>query len=437
MKDIIIKKDLPKIKKERFMNVFKKLFSGRRKFIVLSIFLIVLGFAGWRVFAVKEKKPQFPTTPVERGMIISSVSASGQVLSVNIMSANTKASGIVKKVYVKDGDIVKKGDNILEIDLDFQGEQKNVQAWSSYLSAKTTLESDKATQYSLQAEMFGQWDIFKELAESGEYENSDGSPKYDQRTLPEFHIPEKEWLASEAKYKNQQAVITQAQTAVNSSWLSYVQTSPIITAPTDGIITSLMFAEGMSIGTLDTGNTTSNQKIATIQTEGMPIVSVSLSEIDVSKVELGQKATVTLDSIPDKTFTGAVIGVDRIGQTTSGVTQYPAIIQFDSSSAEILPSMTATAKIIINRKENVLLVPSSAVQSQDGQTHVQVMVSDQPQFVPVEAGLVSDTQTEIISGLKEGDQVVTSTISSSNSQQTGTSPFGRTSGFGGMMRMDH
>jgi macrolide-specific efflux system membrane fusion protein len=97
--------------------------------------------------------------------------------------------------------------------------------------------------------------------------------------------------------------------------------------------------------------------------------------------------------------------------------------------------MTTTAKIIINRKENVLLVPSGAVQSQDGQTYVQVMVSGQPQYVPVEAGLVSDTQTEIVSGLKEGDQVVTSTISSSNSQQTGTSPFSQTSGFGGMMRM--
>jgi multidrug efflux pump subunit AcrA (membrane-fusion protein) len=351
------------------------------------------------------------------------------------MSANTKASGIVKKVYVKDGDVVQKGDKILEIDLDFQGQQKNAQAWSSYLSAKNSLESAKATQYSLQAEMFGKWDTFKELAESGEYEETGGTPRYEQRAVAEFHIPEKEWLAAEAKYKNQQAVITQAQASVNSSWQEYKLTSPTITVPTDGTITSLMYAEGMSIGSLDTGTSTSNQKIATIKTQGTPIVSVNLSEIDVSKVELGQKATITLDSIPDKTFTGSVIGVDRIGQTTSGVTQYPAILQFDSTSAEILPSMTTTAKIIINRKENVLLVPSGAVQSQDGQTYVQVMVSGQPQYVPVEAGLVSDTQTEIVSGLKEGDQVVTSTISSSNSQQTGTSPFSQTSGFGGMMRM--
>jgi len=410
------------------MDFVKRVFSGRKKIIVIGFLVILLGFAGFSIFAKKEKEPQFQTTPIERGMIISSVSASGQVLSVNVMSANTQASGIVKTVYVKDGDEVKKGDKILEIDLDFQGEQKNSQAWSSYLSAKNSLESAKANQYSLQADMFGKWDTFKELAESDEYK--EGS---DNRNLPEFHIPEKEWLAAEAKYKNQEAAIAQAQVAINSAWLTYVQTSPTITASMDGIITSLMYVEGMSIGSLDTGSTTSNQKVATIKTEGTPIVSVNLSEIDVSQVELDQKATVTLDSIPDKTFTGKIVGVDRIGQTTSGVTQYPTIIQLDSSSEQILPNMAVTANIVIDRKDNVLLVPSSVIQSQGDQSFVSVLVDGKSQSVPVEIGLSSDTQTEIVSGLNEGDLVVTGSISSAGSQQNGTSPFG--GGMGGMMRM--
>ena len=410
------------------MDFVKRVFSGRKKLIVIGFLVILLGFAGFSIFAKKEKEPQLQTTPVEQGMIISSVSASGQVLSVNVMSANTQASGIVKTVYLKDGDEVKKGDKILEIDLDFQGEQKNSQAWSSYLSAKNSLESAKANQYSLQADMFGKWDTFKELAESDEYE--EGS---DNRNLPEFHIPEKEWLAAEAKYKNQEAVIAQAQVAINSAWLTYVQTSPTITASMDGIITSLMYVEGMSIGSLDTGSTTSNQKVATIKTEGMPIVSVNLSEIDVSQVELDQKATVTLDSIPDKTFTGKIVGVDRIGQSTSGVTQYPAIIQLDSSSEQILPNMAVTANIVIERKDNVLLVPSGVIQSQGDQSYVSVLVDGKSQSVPVEIGLSSDTQTEIVSGLNEGDLVVSGSISSAGSQQNGTSPFG--GGMGGMMRM--
>lgn len=424
------------MKKEKLLETLRKLLSNRKRAVVIVVLTILGGFIGWRsISSNKDEKVQLQTAQVERGMIISSVSASGQVLSVNVMSANTKASGIVKKVYVKDGGQVKKGDKILEIDLDFQGQQKNVSAWSSYLSAKNSLESAKANQYTLQADLFSKWDAFKELAESDDYENADGTPKYEQRSLPEFHIPEKEWLATELKYKNQEQVIAQVQAALISSWLTYVQTSPIITAPTDGVITSLMFAEGMSIGTLDTGSTTSNQKVATIQTEGMPIVSVNLSEIDVSQVEAGQKATIILDSIANKTFTGKVIGVDRIGQTTSGVTQYPSIIQLDSSSAEILPNMTVTANIVIDRKDNILLVPSSAVQAQDNQSFVRVLKGNQSQLVPVETGLVSDTQTEIVSGLNEGDLVITGTVSSAT-QSGGASPFG-SSGFGGMMRMAH
>lgn len=415
------------------MDLLKRVLSGRQRIVGLVVLVSILGFIGWLLFAGREEEPQLQAAPVERGMIISSVSASGQVLSVNIMSANTRASGIVKTVYVKDGDEVKKGDKILEIDLDFQGEQKNAQAWSSYLSAKNTLESAKATQYTLQADMFGKWDSFKELAESDEYEESDGTPRYDQRNLPEFHIPQKDWLAAEAKYKNQEAVITQAQIAINSAWLTYVQTSPIITAPMDGVITSLMYAEGMSIGSLDTGSTTSNQKVATIKTEGMPIVSVNLSEIDISRAEIGQKATIVIDSIPDKTFTGKVLGVDRIGQTTSGVTQYPAIIKLDSAAAEILPNMTVTASIVVDRKDNVLMVPSGVIQSQGGQSYVNVLVGGKSQSVPVEIGLSSDTQTEIVSGLEEDDLVITGTTSSVSSPQNGTSPFG--GGMGGMMRM--
>lgn len=406
------------------------------KIVILGlVILAVLGFFLWRGFKKDKQQPQFQTSKVERGTIVSSVSASGQVLSVNIMSASTKASGIVKEVYVKDGDVVNAGDKILEIALDQQGKQKNAQTWTSYLSAKNTLEAAKATQYSLQANMFGKWDTFKELAESDEYEESDGTPRYYQRALPEFHIPEKEWLAAELDYKNQEAVIIQAQNALNSSWLAYTLSSPTIIAPTNGTITSLMFVKGMSIGSLDTGTSESNQKAATIQTDGTPIVSVNLSEIDVSQVKLGQKTTVILDSIPDKTFTGKVLGVDKIGTYSSGVTQYPAIIQLDSSSPQILPNMTVTANIITEFKNNVLLLPSGAVSERDGQAMVRVLVNKNEEFMPVEIGLSSETQTEIISGVEEGIEVIISAFSDDAGMTTDGSPFSRTrGGMGGMIR---
>jgi multidrug efflux pump subunit AcrA (membrane-fusion protein) len=419
------------IKKADSLAAWKKLTSGRRKFVLVALGIGLAMLIGWWLLGKNQaEESSWQTAQVERGMIISSVSASGQVLSVNVMSANTQASGIVSEVFVKDGDFVHKGDKILAIDLDFQGEQKYSQAWSSYLAAKNSLESARASQYTLQAEMLNKWESFKSLAESETYED----PNSDNRTLPEFINSQNEWLSAEIKYKTQQQVISQAQSGISSAWLSYVQSSSVITAPMDGTITSLMYAPGMSIGTLDTGSSTSNQKVATIKTEGMPIVSVNLSEIDVSQVAIGQKVTVILDSIAGKTFTGSVAGVDRIGQSTSGVTQYPAIIRLDSSSAEILPNMTVTANIVIERKDDVLVVPSGSVQTQGGESLVTVLEGERTQAVPVVTGLVSDTQTEIVSGLSEGDTVVTGTTLQQTSQE-GESPFG-SSGMG-IMRMAH
>jgi len=418
--------------KNLISKLVKKLLRKPRITILGLGILIILSFFSWRRFNKTNQQPQFQTSQVERGTIVSSVSASGQVLSVNIISATTKASGIVKEVYVKDGDVVREGDKILEIALDRQGQQKSVQAYSSYLSARNSLESAKATQYTLQADMFGKWDIFKELAESDEYDED----HVESRNLPEYHIPEKEWLATEAKYKNQAAVVVQAQTAVNSGWLAYQLVSPTITAPANGTVTSLMFTKGMNIGSLDMGTSESNQKVAMIKTEGTPIISINLSEIDVFQVELGQKADIVLDSIADETFTGKVVGVDRIGANASGVTQYPAIIQLDSSAPQILPNMAVTASIIIDVRNSVLLVPSTAVIEQGGQTLVRVLKNKDQQMVPVEVGLISEIQSEIISGLEEGETVIVGMgFDDKAAMSDDNSPFSSTrGGMGGMIR---
>lgn len=420
------------------MNLFKKTITRFSKLPVLVRLVFITGFisllySGQKLIFSRTSSvaPKYQTATAETGTLISSVSASGQVLTVNIMSANTLASGTVKKMYVKDGDTVKKGDKLLEIDLDFQGSQKNAAAWASYLSAKNSLETAKTALWTLQGEMYGRWEDFRDLAENSTYTNGDGSPDAQSRTLPEFIISNNNWLASEAKYKQQQSVIAQSQAALSSSWMSYSLTSPVITAPTDGIVTSLMYTEGMTIGSLDTGNSSSNEKVATIKTEGMPVISVNLSEIDVSKVKVGQKVTVMVDSIPDKTFTGSVVGVDRIGSTTSGVTQYPAIIKLDTAPEDLLPGMAVTANILVDKKDNALLVPVSAVTTEDGQPYVRVMSGIREQSVPVVVGLSSDTQTEIISGLSEGDQVITG---SSSSENNAVSPFSSNRGVN-FMRM--
>lgn len=397
------------------MNFFKKLFSRRKKIIILVVLLLISGLAGWRVLGKKNQQPQYQTTQVERGTIISSVSSSGQVLTANMVNVNTQASGVVKKVFVKDGDMVTTGQKIMEIDLvDTAGQQKYASAWSSYLSAKNSLESAKITQYTLQSDLFSKWDTFKKLAENSTYQNADGSPNEVNRTLPEFHIAENDWLAAEAKYKNQQAVINQAQAAFNNSWLSYQQSSPMVTAPMAGTILSLSVAEGMSLGgESSTSDTNSSQRVAVIQNQANPLATFNLSEIDIGQVKIGQKATITFDSLADKTFTGKVVSIDRLGTVTSGVTNYPLIIQFDIGSNQILPNMTATAEIIVQAKEDVLWVPAQAIKKQAGQTMVRTLVNGKLEEKPIEVGLETSSQAEIVSGLSEGETVVVSEITNS------------------------
>lgn len=420
------------IDKKSLLNFLNRIFKNRFRAAISITLILIVGFVGWRTLGGNKQKLQYQTAKVEKGTIVDSVNASGKVLTANIIVVTTQASGVVEKVYVKDGDRVVAGQKIVEITLDQQGQQKNASAWSSYLSAKNSLESAKAAQYSLQSDMLSKWKTYMDLAQSSTYQNPDGSPKIEQRQLPQFYTALDDWLAAEAKYKNQQGAIEQAKASMNNAWLSYQLTSPVITTPASGSISNVGLVKGMVVGNQSGGLTsdqtsTSSQRVAVIQNEANPIISFNLTEIDVPKVKVGQKATITLDSLPDKTFTGKVVTVDRIGTTSNNVTSYPAIIQLDTTSPEILPNMAANASIIIETKSGVLLVPSAAIQSQTGQFFARILKNGREQQVPVEIGISSDTQTEVISGLSEGDEVITGTLTP---QQGGSGSIFGGGGFG-------
>lgn len=412
------------------MNFFKK----HQKATFFVILFLIVGFFVFKIFGNKEQI-RYQTAKVQSGDIVSSVSASGQVLSSNMVSVTTQASGVVKKIYVTDGEEVKKGDKILELELDSLGEQRNSAAFSQYQSAKNAYESAQIAKISAQSAMFAAWDKFKLLAESSKYQNADGSPRIDQRYLAEFNIAQDDWLSSEAKYKQQDALISQAQTALNNAWVSYQQTAPVVYAPSDGVISSFSVIEGSTVNTSLSSsstistNSSSSQKIAVISNDSLPILSFNLSEVDVPKVKIGQKAIVSFDSLGEGvTFTGKVMSVDRVGSVSSNVTNYSTIIELDSASSKILPNMASSAKIITNITNQVLYVPSSAISVSNGVSSVRVLKNGQPEVVQIETGASNDTQIEIKSGLKEGDEVVTGVISSGQQQTSTRSVFG---GFGG------
>ncbi len=416
---------------QKIKNWFLKL-TLVKKIILITLIFGTGFFILSSLTSSKNKQVSYETAKVEKGNLIVSVSGSGTVASTNNSNVTTSATGVVKTVYVKDGDKVVTGDKIAELELDLEGQQKNAQAYASYQSAQNSLQSAKDSLYTAQADLFGKWQTYFNLAESDTYMGSDDKPKIEQRNNEkEFLITQDNWLASEANYKLKEKAVIQAQTSLSAAWYSYQQASPIVYAPISGTVSGLSLQIGSVINSQSSSNTTATtNKIAGIRTEAMPTISINLTEIDVPKIKVGDKTTITFDAFPDKTFTGKVVSIDLIGTTNSGVTSYPTVILLDIKSESILPNMAASANIITETKENVLMVPTSAVTTQNGASTVQVMKNSKSQSVTVEIGLSSDDYTEIKSGLKEGDTVVTSTInqSTSTSKSTGTSIFG---GFGG------
>lgn len=391
---------------------------------IFFIFLIIL--AGIIIFFINSKnknKQQYQTAKIIREDITESVSASGQIINASSFTVITQASGIVKKVYVKNGQKIKKGDKILEVELDQQGEKNYQSALTNYLSAKNNLENVKINLYSLQAEMFNKWEIFYNLATSSIYQNVDGTPNETNRQLPEFLIAKNNWLAAEAKYKNQYNEINQAQTQLNNAWINLNLYSPTIYSPANGTISDLIYEEGMIIGINSSSTNSNSQKIASIITNSLIFGKFNVSEVDVSKIKIGQKAIITIDALPKKTFTGEITGIDKTGELNSSVVSYPVIIKFDSQTDEVLPNMSASVNIIVNRKNNVLTVPSSAIIRQEDINYLRVLKKGKIVLMPIETGITSNEKTEILSGVKEGDEIVVSIISPSNQSNSSQSLF--------------
>ncbi len=395
------------------------LYKSKRILIVLVV--VVVGLLIYLKVFNRTEQPQFQTAKVERGTIVSTISATGSVISTSFVYVTTSATGIVREVYVKDGDKVSQGQKIADIDLDEAGKLRYSQAWANYLSAKNSLEAAKANLYTLNSQMWAANQKFINDAVARGLAEDD--PIYIQE--------HNDWLAAEAKYKNQQAVIKQAEEQVRSAWLSYQLSSPTITAPVSGIVNNLTIIPGLVLGQEIEGSVQSptSFRVATITKSKInPVMRINISEADIPKVKIGQKATITFDALPGKTFTGKVAAVDRVGTVSNNVTSYTSLIQLDADVPEIHSNVVGSANIIVETKANVLLVPSSGVLIQGDQSFVRILRDGREQQIPVEVGISSDTQTEIVSGLSEGEDVIVGVINNQPSQEGSIFSGG---GFGG------
>jgi macrolide-specific efflux system membrane fusion protein len=387
--------------------------------IIGVILVLVIGYFSYtKIFAKKTTVPQYQTAQAEKGTLIVSLTTSGSVAATNSRTVTTTASGVVQKVYVKEGQKVSTGTPLMLIDLDLNGRQQLQSAYAQLQSAQNSLVSAQTKMYSLDSSLVNAKNIFN---------NQWANQSPDDVTYIQKHD---DLLTAQANYDAQAAAIKQSQTSLYSAQLSYQLASATVYAPISGTVSAISLAPGMILNPTSNSSNSTNvaNKIAIVKTAATPAISVSLTEVDVTKVKVGDKATITLDALPDKTYTGKVIAVDTSGSVSSGVVSYTTTIQLDSNVEEILSNMSATANIITDVIDNVVMVPVAAVQTTNGTTTVRVLKNGQLSNIDVVVGKSSTTQTEIVSGINEGDTVITSVVTSSAT--TGTTRSGSNSVFG-------
>jgi macrolide-specific efflux system membrane fusion protein len=387
--------------------------------IVLWAVVIIVGIS----FAAYEWFPRSKSTPpqtvkVARTTLTQTVSASGQVTSSKQLPVTTQATGKISKIYVTSGQSVKKGDLILEIDPDQATIQSEKSAWSSYLAAKNSLSQAKAQLYTLESAKVAAEQAFSNGAVASNKPSND--PIYIEQNDAK--------LAAESAFNNQQSVITQLQTAADSAYLSYQKTLPKAVAAADGKIQDISYSEGMFIASAtsssSTTSSTNGTTVATLKIDGKLTATLNISELDISGVQNGQDVSATLTAIANKTYSGKIINVGATGTTASGVTTYQVTIEITDGTPDIFAGMAISGDVTIQVKKGVLGLSNQAIKTVGSQHLVTVLSNGQQKTVSVGVGLVLDTQTEITSGLSEGEEAIiqTSQSSSSSSSTSGIAP---------------
>lgn len=389
---------------KKIITWFKITRFRNKIFFLVGVF--VVGGMLWYFFG--RTSQGYLTAPVRQGEIVEVVSETGSLNSSGRVDVYSPATGIVTDVYVNNNSEVEVDQDLFKVKSTATQQEKSA-AWAAYLTAKNTLDSANATAHSLQSTMFDEWNTFKRLAENDTYETSNNTPKYENRTSAEFHIAEKDWLAAEAKYKNQQSVIAQAQAAVSSTWLLYQATQDVVVKSTmAGQVANLAVIPGSLVVAK---TTTSVKPVLTIAAPSKIEVVVPLSETDIVKVKQGQDATVEVNAALAKKYKGIVKRVDTIGTTDNGVIRYQVYVEILSSEVSLLTGMTADVEIITNKESNALLVPNTAVKPYQGGRAVRVIGKNgKVEYVPVTVGIRGRVNTQILKGLSEGQLVITSLL---------------------------
>jgi HlyD family secretion protein len=212
----------------------------------------------------------------------------------------------------------------------------------------------------------------------------------------------------------------------NKAALAQAQTNmryTTIVAPRNGVVLQKPVEQGTVIAS-SRSSVGSGPTIVVLGDISRMFILCQVDETDIASVAEGQSCDITVDAYPNELFEGKVTRIDPQAKVEQNVTTIPVTVEIDSPDARLKPGMNASVEFIVARHESVLTVPNEAIRETDGRSTVQVMVNGKPENRDVQVGIAGPDTTEIVSGLKEGEEIVTRVIEPEQPQaRAGQSPF--------------
>ncbi|ADW68529.1 efflux RND transporter periplasmic adaptor subunit [Granulicella tundricola] len=390
-----------------------------RKVLYFSISAVVLvGVLGLTAVAHGHSGAIDPAqlVRVERTDIAKSVVATGKVHPITQVEVKSKASGIVTQLSTDINDTVRRGQVLAQLDqqeiLDQVAAQKATlaAAESNAHAAESAIVLDRVNAEAPDLPMI------KHTYDRARQMNSDGVVSAQalddaqQRYLAANNTRDKalsQITIDTAKLRQAQAQVAQAEAALKQlqEQLSYTT----ITSPMDGVVLSRDVEKGDAVSSILVLGSTATL-VMTVGDIHQVYVQGKVDEADIGKVYMDQPARIKVESFKDKTFLGKVTRIAPLGVEKDNVTTFEVRVSIDNPGGELKSNMTANAEILLDEHKNVLAVPEQAVKF-DKDRKATVEIPDKTQktgrkFVPVVAGLSNGSKVEIVSGLKQNDQVI-------------------------------
>ena len=380
----------------------------------ILIILLILGVGGYFVydkfFNIKDEKVEFITKKAKKGSFSKKVDATGEIFATELIDVGAQVSGQIKKLYVKLGDQVKKGDMIASIDSSTQ--QNSIDNKEAQLAIyKAQLESAKVALNIAKTQFDRENALFSKNATSKQ----------------EFESAKNTYSANSAKIKELEAQIKQTNIELSTAKINLGYTK--ITAPRDGTVVSVQVEEGQTVNANQTTPTIVN--IADLSHVKM---KMQIAEGDITKIKVGTPVEYSILSEPTKKFQTTVSSIDP-GLTTlsdgsysssssskssnssssssSSAVYYYAQSIVDNKDGILRIGMTTQNELLIANVEGAIIVPSIGIKKDENGTFVYVLKDGKPVKTAVKTGIKDNLDTQIISGINEGDEIITSQGSSS------------------------